>query len=142
MIAQSFYSTKTYLTMVRTLWCFWSLVEYHNGLLEHWWYFCNFFTKHKCWRAQVHYGIIFLYVRAWQRKIFWDPWQVDILGSKNRVNMSILQILKTYCKAWCKNSTRVVFKAIIFLSQGRRGWYFGWYKSFFEKKFHFGGVEL
>ena len=54
-----------------------------------------------------------------ERKIFWDPWQVDISGSKNRVKMAILQVLKTYCNAWCKNGTRVIFKAIIFFSQGR-----------------------
>ena len=52
-----------------------------------------------------------------ERKIFWDPWQVDILGSKNRVKMSILQVLKTYCIAWCKNSTRLIFKAIFFFSR-------------------------
>ena len=70
------------------------------------------------------------------RKIFWDPWQVDILGSKIRVKMAILQILKTYSNAWCKNSTRVIFKAIIFFSQGRP------YKRFFEIILHFGGVKL
>lgn len=59
-----------------------------------------------------------------ERKIFWDPWQVDILGSKNRVKMSILQVLKTYCNKRCKNGTRVIFKAIIFFLKEGQGWYF------------------
>mgnify|MGYP007009412608 CR=1 FL=1 len=77
-----------------------------------------------------------------ERTIFWDPWQVDILGSKNRVKMSILQVLKTYCNAWCKNSTRVIFKAIIFFLKEGQGWYFVViYKVFWNNfAFWWGGV--
>lgn len=77
-----------------------------------------------------------------ERKIFWDPWQVDILGSKNRVKMSILQVPKTYCNAWCKNSTRVIFKAIIFFLKEGQGWYFVViYKVFWNNfAFWWGGV--
>ena len=70
-----------------------------------------------------------------ERKIFWDPWQVDILGSKNRVKMSILQVLKTYCNKRCKNGTRVIFKAIIFFLKE------GWYKVFWNNfAFWWGGI--